>query len=254
MSRGEKISRGPMGPEDLRKLHFFKQADDSLLEALYPHFRRTEWPQRAMVSLQRHFPQEVGFAWSGRFRFAAIRPDNSVVNLYTVTPGNAFAFALATAERHASELHYLLVDDPGVVLSLPAREFSALLERSHAVSLAVNRALASLTLEYGHRIYEFATADIGTRLIAALLRIADAQDADTEEVILKPSPTHADLAAEVGASRETVTRALKKLEREGFIKIVGGKLIIVSLRELRALDQSRLGRRFSLLGRGHIPD
>jgi CRP/FNR family transcriptional regulator, cyclic AMP receptor protein len=45
-------------------------------------------------------------------------------------------------------------------------------------------------------------------------------------------PRHADLAAEIGATRETVTRMLARLEQDGYIRRFGRQIVVPDVNRL----------------------
>ena len=51
--------------------------------------------------------------------------------------------------------------------------------------------------------------------------------------------THDELAAAVGSVRETVTKVIGELTREGYIRSGYGKIVLKDLKGLRELAQSR---------------
>jgi CRP/FNR family cyclic AMP-dependent transcriptional regulator len=55
--------------------------------------------------------------------------------------------------------------------------------------------------------------------------MAKAQGADKDVVEIE-RPTHEQLAAMIGSSREVVSRALKKMTQEGYIKIEKDRILL----------------------------
>jgi CRP/FNR family transcriptional regulator len=72
------------------------------------------------------------------------------------------------------------------------------------------------------------------RLAATLHRLAhDASDTQPGGGLrLRGVPRHADLAVEIGATRETVTRMLARLEHDGYIRRFGRQIVIPDVRRL----------------------
>ena len=72
------------------------------------------------------------------------------------------------------------------------------------------------------------------RLAAALLRLArDGSDAHPGGgVRLRGVPRHSDLALQIGATRETVTRMLARLEDDGYIRRFGRQIVVPDMDRL----------------------
>ncbi|MEZ5960555.1 MAG: Crp/Fnr family transcriptional regulator [Hyphomonadaceae bacterium] len=235
---------GPKRPEDLRLLRIFKDVEAELLEGAFAALQPQRVKAHATLRLDRDFKDRVGFVWSGAYRFCAATPAGETITLYAVRPPHAFGFAMAIDGLGFGDVHRLAVDRGGVLLALPVSHFNHLAATSPAFARNLNRALAHLTLIYGARVYEFASASVRVRLQSELLRQAERAPAETDRRPLMPSPTHAKLADLVGASREAVTRHLQTLAEEGLIDVRRGQITVTSVAALRDLDRRALGRRF----------
>ena len=102
-------------------------------------------------------------------------------------------------------------------------------------------ALLELALKLGVRVRE-ADAAMGrmtgsgsrARLAAALFRLArnGSEAHPGGGVRLRGVPKHAELAEEIGATRETVTRMLARLEDDGYIRRFGRQVVIPDVQRL----------------------
>ncbi len=111
-------------------------------------------------------------------------------------------------------------------LALPAAAFDALLVESAAFRRFVFSAFAMRITDLMHLLRQVAFSRLDARLAAFLLHHADA------EGILRL--THQDIAAELGASREAVSRLLKAFEQQGLVEL--------SRARVRLCDPSALRR------------
>ena len=68
------------------------------------------------------------------------------------------------------------------------------------------------------RNYENIALRISHRVQLELLRQANAADVLHPGGVLTQAPTHAEIAARIGANREAVTREIRSLAKDGFIK------------------------------------
>jgi CRP-like cAMP-binding protein len=188
-------------------------------------------------------PGTVAFAWSGSYRLAVFSPKGVGVTLQLIRPGDGFGYTASVLGRDFGEGLRLTADQGGALLCLPAREFMAIVSESQSLMRALLHAMAATLAENGSRIYELSALDVRARLLAELVRLVQHQ-LETDGVLsLEPAPTHAALAAQIGATRENVTRHLKDLEREGIVRLGRRSLEVLDLERLRALDQDAAGRR-----------
>jgi CRP/FNR family cyclic AMP-dependent transcriptional regulator len=85
------------------------------------------------------------------------------------------------------------------------------------------------------RVNEFTTLAIRERLIMELLRLSKSGRADPREAIVSPPPVHADLAGRISTRRETVTKELSAMEREGLVRRGRGALTLVDVPRLMGM-------------------
>ena len=144
----------------------------------------------------------------GRLQFALAGADKREVSLYTLEPSDFFGFSglvglppsglRAIALTHAS------------IRTLSAPEFLQEMARAPEGWMAIGRQLAHRLGDLERQLSFAARRTVRLRLLAQL---REAEGAASES-----SPTsHAVLARRIGASRETVTRTLRQLEKEGLL-------------------------------------
>ncbi len=76
-------------------------------------------------------------------------------------------------------------------------------------------------------IGNLALLDVYGRLAGKLRELAQAEGEETEDgILVRQRPTQAEIAATIGTSRETVSRALSELARRGYIAMVGKRLLV----------------------------
>jgi len=87
------------------------------------------------------------------------------------------------------------------------------------------------------KIKDLALSDVKTRTAAVLLKLLEQQGVEYSKgsVALSLDFSRQDLAALVGTTRETVTRTLSALKKDGIIEIDGHQIAILDLEDLKAL-------------------
>jgi CRP-like cAMP-binding protein len=96
-------------------------------------------------------------------------------------------------------------------------------------------AIATQAAKWAERIFELATLSPRARLLSELLRLVELRGLQGPQVVLSSAPTHDTLAAEVGITREAVSRHLKLLRDEGLIASGRREITLKDLPRLRAL-------------------
>lgn len=120
--------------------------------------------------------------------------------------------------------------------SLPGADFKQLLRDEPRVEERYVRYLVGLVRMLTDRVIELSTLAVQNRIRAEVLRQARAAvEPDSDFARLEPAPRHADLAAQVGTTREQVTRELSALTRQGLLQKTGRALLVPDLHRLQEL-------------------
>lgn len=128
------------------------------------------------------------------------------------------------------------------VLVMPRNVLGELLRQRHEVCLALLRLMAARIRVMNERVSELTFLDTKHRLYNALLRLSRPRQDGGRERIVSPPLVHADLAEMIGASRETVSREMSKLSRDGLLERTSRAIVLKNPSELsrrisQALDQ-----------------
>jgi CRP-like cAMP-binding protein len=172
----------------------------------------------------------------GRVRIQLTGADGREVVINVYGPGEIFGeMALLDGEPRSADA----IAQAGVrVYWLQREDFAAFLD-SHPRAAMTMLASLSRRLRHTTRVVQDATfRDVPARLARVLL--------DQAERLGQPVPggiridgrlTQSELAAMVGATRETVNRALRGFEHQGLIRWDGNRLVLAQLEQLRARSE-----------------
>lgn len=211
--------RGRLG--EIRLLGSLSAADLAALEL------RCRWRHhRAGEQILDHdsTSRDVLFIAKGRIRIVNYAPS-----------GREVAFAVVEAGGHVGELAAL---DGGsrsatvvavtdcTIASVPAEVFGALLERHASVAVTLLRHLSKIIRTSDERIAELSVLGAVPRVYRELLRLAEPDPAEPGAWQIAELPTQHDIASRVGATRETVARALGQILTSGVVRRRGRTLLI----------------------------
>lgn len=165
-------------------------------------------------------PPRLGLLVSGVMRGYRALPDGRQLTLFYDHPGSLPGLILAFGRRAAGTVEALT---PSTVMLFPVDIVKTLLQSDGAVALVLteefaNRAtrvieeltghvMGSLRERVGHHLLASAVLSPRMRLIVEL--------------------THQDIADATGAARESVSRTLRDLERDGVIKILPRRVEVI---------------------------
>lgn len=224
----------PVQPGDLRMFPILRGLSDGDLDYLL-----------AKLSLAHAFGGQIGtrteveevrfsLVLSGAYRVVAISAAGASVTLRSFGPGDHFGEVGILAHRAPGNWS-LVADQPGDVLYMSPPDLREALERLPMLSNALLEATAGQAADWAQRIFELAVLSPRARLLAELVRLADRRGLSGRRVVLSAAPTHDALAAQVGITREAVSRNMNHLRREGLVLSGRREIVLMDLPRMRAL-------------------
>jgi CRP/FNR family cyclic AMP-dependent transcriptional regulator len=114
-------------------------------------------------------------------------------------------------------------------MMLTRGDFLQLVARVPQIAVSLLEELASRLRRTDDQVEGLALLDVHHRVAKTLLRMAeDGEQKSPEGILIRKRPTHQQLANMAGTTRETVTRTLKQLQDEGYIRISGRQIFILA--------------------------
>jgi CRP-like cAMP-binding protein len=140
-------------------------------------------------------------------------------------PGDFFG-EMSLLDNEPRSATVLAVDDSRLLV-LSRTDFQAHLERHPRTALRVLTELSRRLRRADAVIGNLALLDVYGRLAGKLRELAAAEGEEIDGgVVLRQRPTQAEIAAMIGTSRETVSRALSDLSRRGYVVMTGKRLVL----------------------------
>lgn len=182
---------------------------------------------------------------SGQIRIGLVSPQGREVIMRDLGPGSLIGelSALDGMPRSASAIAIA----NGELAHMSRELFLNFVGETPRVGLWIAQQIARQLRDVTERAFEWATMPVSVRVQSDILRMAEATlahhsgaganaNANANESLAMSMPTHAELAARIGTHREAVSRELSMLAKEGLIRQKGRTLEILSLADLRALN------------------
>lgn len=157
--------------------------------------------------------------------------------------GREIAFEDLSAGEHFGELAAIdgksrsasvVALEPTTLACLSGALFLDLCQRHPEISLAAMRTMTEIMRRFIDRVVELSTLGAQNRVHAELVRLARA-GANEGRCVIQPVPRHAEIAARVSTTRETVARVLADLAHQDLVERQGNRLIIHDLEQLAAM-------------------
>ena len=172
---------------------------------------------------------------SGRVRVYRTSPEGKEQVLHVEGPGRAVA-ELPLFDGGPYPASAVTIEESRLVF-LPRADFEYLYRTHPDIAHAIIRALGRRLRHLVHVTETLAFRDVAARLALLLVGYADRSGRRTPAGIeLTLDRTQEELSIEIGAARESVSRAMKQLRRKGLVLPIGrDRLLIPDISRLRAL-------------------
>jgi CRP/FNR family cyclic AMP-dependent transcriptional regulator len=211
----------------LRQVALFDSLGDPELEALSDlTFSRT-FDKGQFIILAEEPGDTLFLIRSGQVKVSLLHEDGKEFILSLLGEGDVFGELSLLDDRPRSANVTAMVRTE--LLMLKRADFLSLVQRVPQIAVTLLEELATRLRRTDDQVEGLALLDVHHRVAKTLLRLAqDGGQACPEGIIIRRRPTHQQLANMSGTTRETVTRALKQLQTEGYIRISGRQIVILA--------------------------
>lgn len=210
----------------LRSVPIFAGLDPASADALERHCETRGYPEGAVVVSAEEPGDALYVLVEGKVKVVLHGESGREVILSIFSrPGDVFGemSLLDDAPRSAT----VMAARHSTLLVLSRADFRAHVDRHPTIALQVLTELSRRLRRADAIIGDLALLDVFGRLAAKLRELAESDGEETEAgVVIRQRPTQAEIAAMIGTSRETVSRALSELARRGDVVMAGKRLLI----------------------------
>jgi CRP/FNR family transcriptional regulator, cyclic AMP receptor protein len=162
---------------------------------------------------------------SGALKAIKAHPDGRTIALAELHPGDMFGeLALFSGERRSATIEAL---EPTATVALLADDIRRLLVSQPAIAIKMLAALAERVRAANERIARQSFQGVAGRVASVLLAQVEARQShedDGSDVVVEATQT--DIAQLASAARESASRFLAALERDGVVTLRRGRVIV----------------------------
>ena len=184
--------------------------------------------------------RDVFFVVSGRLRAVlhGVRQDL----IFSDMEAGSFFGELAALDGAPRSLSVFAVND-SLVAKMPSAVFVETMYTHRPLGEAVVATLVARNRAMTRRVGELGALDVRSRVHAELLRLAHPDRDDPKRAIILAPPNQSELASRINTRRETVSREINAMEREGLIERRRGAIVIKDALRLSARTRGDSRRR-----------
>jgi CRP/FNR family cyclic AMP-dependent transcriptional regulator len=229
--RAQSSANAMMSPNTLAAHPCFKTLDPESCRILDRHCIWLRTSAGAWVVGQTADDRDVYFVMTGRLRAVlhGVRQDL----IFNDMEAGSFFGDLAALDGGPRSLSVFAVND-SLVAKMPCAVFVETVFTHRPLGEAVVAALVARNRAMTRRVGELGALDVRSRVHAELLRLARPDREDPRRAIIHSPPNQSELASRINTRRETVSREINAMEREGLIERRRGAIVITDALRLSA--------------------
>src|SRR4029450_11630957 len=211
--------------ELLRTVPIFSELTDEDISSLARLALRKRYAKDAVIFFQNEGGDFFFMILDGRIKVPILGDDGREVILSLLGAGDFFGeMALLDNEPRAATA--IAVED-SELLSLHRTDFQTVLSDKTTIADSLMRVLSGRLRKANHQISTLALLDVYGRVARVIVDMAREEGRRLKDGrIAFRRATHQEIANRIGTTRETVTRMLKDLERQGLIHVEGKEMVV----------------------------
>jgi len=211
--------------EVLRTVPIFSELSDEDITSLAKLASRKRYPKDTVVFFENEEGDFFFTILEGRIKVTILGDDGREVILSVLGPGDFFG-EMALLDNEPRSATAIAVEE-SELLSLHRSDFQTVLNDNKSITSALIRVLSARLRRANHQISTLALLDVYGRVARVIVDMAREEGKRLRDGrIAFRRATHQEIANRIGTTRETVTRMLKDLERQGLIHVEGKEIVV----------------------------
>ncbi len=168
--------------------------------------------------------EHIGLVMSGQAKAVAYSEDGVETWLGRFEPGEFFGHIAFLSEM---DVRFEVSAETDMTLRLiPVSQINALIESAPEINAVFARDLARRLDQMMTRLVEALTLSAKGRVCAELLRLSNPMGISPDKSVIRPNPIFVDMALRINSTRETVSRTVSALQKQGIISREAGAILI----------------------------
>ena len=224
----------------LRRVPIFGGVDDENLTKVASITSEKSYSKKNIVFHEGDYGDALYVIKSGRIKIAKVALDGREKTL-TILKGGDFFGEMAIFDDMPRSATAESMDNDVRLLSISKNDFERLIIENPSIAIRIMKDLTRRIRQVNEQVQDLAFKDVHGRVASTLFNLLTAEKEVSKDLnkesLNSLKMTHQDLANMVGSSRETVTRALNRLQDEGIISISHQQISILELDKLNDMHE-----------------
>jgi CRP/FNR family cyclic AMP-dependent transcriptional regulator len=214
-----------MDHELLSSVPIFAELERDDIDALAKLAARRRYPKDGVVFFENEEGSSFFMIVEGRIKVTILGDDGREIILSVLSSGDFFG-EMALLDNEPRSATAIAVED-SELLVLNRSDFESAVADNSRVMQALIKTLTARLRKANHQISTLALLDVYGRVARVILEMAreDGRRLRDGSIAFRRA-THQEIANRIGTTRETVTRMLKDLQRQGLIHVEGREIVL----------------------------
>ncbi len=218
------MEEGKLMEEILARNPLFSGLQDFYLKELISRGEMKSWPAGTQIISEGESGDAVYFILSGRVNVTLYGEEGREIVLAVLKEGDMFGeLSIIDDQPRSANVEAVKKLE---CLVINKASFLGYLSTHHKVYMRLFAYLTGRLREATRKIGGLALLDVCGRIAHTLIGMSKGGASTRGKVVSVERLTHEELAAMIGSSREVVSRALKKMTQEGYIKMEKDRILL----------------------------
>jgi len=210
----------------LRRVPIFGGLNESSLERVASIMIEKSYSRKSIVFHEGDQGDSLYIIKAGRIKIAKVAIDGREKTLTILQPGDFFG-EMAIFDNLPRSATAEAIDNDVRLFGLNKKDFERMIHENPSIALRIMKDLTYRIRQINQQVEDLAFKDVHGRVSSTLFQLLETEEKVSGRNLTRLRMTHQDLANMVGSSRETVTRALNRLQTEGIIAISHQQIEII---------------------------
>lgn len=221
-----------MNADILKNIPLFSELNEKDLDRIIQIANKKRYHKDNIILIEEEVGSTMFIILAGRVKISRISDDGREVILSILSDGDFFG-EMSLLDGHTRSANVTAIED-SELLVIRREEFLQTLRDYPQVAINLLKELAQRIRKSDEHIKSLSLQDATGRVASTLLRISEDSGLFRKgQVEISELPLQQDLANMAGTSRETISRVIKSLSEDGYLRKQGGKIIILDYEKFR---------------------
>ena len=224
-----------MKTDFLRRVPLFAGLSDEEFRELETIFQPRAYRKNQVIFVEEETGEYMYVVIAGKVKASKTSATGKETLLAIHQPGDFFG-EMSLLDGKTSPATVSAMEDCKIAI-ISRADFQRLLMRNERVVSQIIQVLCSRLRSVWNQVQSLSYSNADSRIRAGVLQLARRHGInDARGILINLKITHDELAKMVGTSRETVTRTLTDLQKQGIIKLADRRIIVCDAKKLAPIS------------------